>query len=82
MFAALKRNYLKRTANKNTYTDLSAINDNQVGKFKKILLVWNDMPTFNVKFNIMTQIHTVCSDDGLTLETSATHHIPQVTNLC
>ena len=27
------------------------------------------------------QTTTVCSDEGLTLETSAKHHIPQATNI-
>ena len=32
-------------------------------------------------FGIETVLRTVSSDEGLTLETSATHHIPQARNI-
>ena len=46
--------------------------------------IWTELETwteFDTRTKLDLYIYGVCSDEGLTLETSAKHHIPQATNI-
>ena len=60
---------------------LSSYLEKKTDTWRCYLLYWTTLSTSLGLFVYSSLLLAVCSDEGLTLETSAKHHIPQATNI-